>query len=187
MKIRVLLFLIVMASVSVSAHADPLSFSKVAALQNSGNTKIDLFTNPGVNLIGSQLTFTIDIAGVLPAGGTDTLRVAYNDSLGGSAVQQISIPIFGTVNPPVTVFVTINVPTFSFVAIPASLTVDLLNSNPDFVNPTSQIAVDSFTYSFTVSQPVPEPATLTLLGAGLGAFLIRARRRRIKAKEAVTH
>jgi hypothetical protein len=163
-----------------------LTFSNVRALQNNGNTQIDLFSTPGVTLTGTQLTFTIDVAGTLPTGGTDTLSVTYNDSLGGLVAQQLNIPLFGSVYPPFTLFVTINLPNFSVVAIPATLTVDLLNSNADFVNPTTQIAVNSFTYSFAVAQPVPEPATLTLLGAALAPLIVRARRRGIKAKEAVT-
>jgi hypothetical protein len=41
---------------------------------------------------------------------------------------------------------------------------------------TDVVALDDFIYS--EPQPVPEPATLTLLGTGIAAFVVRARRRR---------
>ena len=183
-KIRILLLAIVLGAAATVGHADPLTFSNVSALQNSGNTSINLAANPGVTLTGSQLTFTIDVNGTLPPGGTDTLLVTFQDSQGGFVVQQFGIPIFGSVNPPFTLFVTINVPTLSFNAIPATLTVDLLNSNPDFIVPTTQNPANTATFSFNVVQPVPEPATLTLLGGGISAFVFRYRKSRKNKKAA---
>jgi hypothetical protein len=175
-KSHIFIFIIVLIASATAVHADPLTFSNVTALQNSGNTSINLFTNPGTTLTGSKLTFTIDVTGILSGGGTDTLLVTYNDSQGGSVVKQMGIPLFGSFPPPVTVFVTIDVPTLSVVAIPATLTVDLLNSNPDFVNPTTRALGNAFTYSFNVAQPVPEPASLTLFFGGIATLLVRHRR-----------
>jgi hypothetical protein len=175
-KIRILLFLLLVIGAASVTQADPLTFRNVNALQNSGNTSVSLLSNSGATLTGSQLTFTIDIVGSLPAGGTDMLSITYHDSQGGNVVQQFSIPLFGTFNPPVTVFVTINIPTFSYVAIPATLSVDLLNSNPDFIHPATQMGFNSFTYHFNVVQPVPEPATLTLLLGGVATLWIRRQR-----------
>lgn len=183
MKIRILLLTIVLGAAATICHADPLTFSNVSVLQNGGNTSINLAANPGVTVTGTQLTFTIDVAGSLPPGGTDTLSVTFQDSQGGFVVQQIGIPVFGSVNPPFTLFVTINVPTLSFSPIPATLTVDLLNSNPDFIMP-NQTAVNSATYSFNVVQPVPEPATLTMLAGGISAFAFRYRKSRKNKKAA---
>jgi hypothetical protein len=184
-KIRILLLAIILGAAATVSHADPLTFSNVNVLQNSGNTSINLASNSGVTLTGSQLTFTIDVAGNLPPGGTDTLSVTFQDSQGGFVIQQIGIPVFGSVNPPFTLFVTINVPTLSFSPIPATLTVDLLNSNPDFVIPATQMPSNSATFSFNVVQPVPEPATLTMLAGGISAFMFRYRKSR-KNKKAGT-
>jgi hypothetical protein len=184
-KIRILLLAIILGAAATVSHADPLTFSNVNVLQNGGNTSINLASNSGVTLTGSQLTFTIDVAGNLPPGGTDTLSVTFQDSQGGFVIQQIGIPVFGSVNPPFTLFVTINVPTLSFSPIPATLTVDLLNSNPDFVIPATQMPSNSATFSFNVVQPVPEPATLTMLAGGISAFMFRYRKSR-KNKKAGT-
>jgi hypothetical protein len=177
-KIRILLLLIILTAAATVTAADPLTFSNVTALQNGGNTSVNLFANSGVTLTGTQITFTIDLAGNLPPAGTDTLSVNFHDSQGGSVQQLFDIPVFGTIHPPLTMFVTINVPTFSYVALPSTLTVDLLNSNPDFVIPTTQTTVNSFTYSFNVVQPVPEPATLALFGSGISALWLRSRRKK---------
>jgi hypothetical protein len=184
-KIRILLLAIILGAAATVSHADPLTFSNVNVLQNSGNTSINLASNSGVTLTGSQLTFTIDVTGSLPPGGTDTLSVTFQDSQGGFVIQQIGIPVFGSVNPPFTLFVTINVPTLSFSPIPATLTVDLLNSNPDFVIPATQMPSNSATFSFNVVQPVPEPATMTMLAGGISAFMFRYRKSR-KNKKAGT-
>ena len=183
--IRILLLAIILGAAATVSQADPLTFSNVNVLQNGGNTSINLASNSGVTLTGSQLTFTIDVAGSLPPGGTDMLSVTFQDSQGGFVIQQIGIPVFGSVNPPFTLFVTINVPTLSFSPIPATLTVDLLNSNPDFVIPATQMPSNSATFSFNVVQPVPEPATLTMLAGGISAFMFRYRKSR-KNKKAGT-
>ena len=181
-KIRILLLTTILAAAATVAQADPLTFSNVRALQDNGFTSVNLFNNSSATLTGTQLTFLIDVAGMLPPGGTDTLSVTFHDSQGGSVVQLFDIPVFGTENPPFTLFVTINVPTFSYVALPSTLTVDLLNSNPDFVIPTSQATANSYTYSFNVVQPVPEPATLALFGSGVPALWFRYRKKKKAAR-----
>jgi len=180
MKINVCILLLVMLACAIQAQADPLTFSNVTALQNNGNTSVDLFSTPNVMLLGQELTFTVLLSGVLPPGGSDTLRVTYMDAFGASVVQNFDIPIFGILQPPLTLFITINVPTVDFAGVPATLTLDLLSSNPDFVIPSTGLGVNSFTYSFNVAEPVPEPATLTLLCGGLTALFARTCRRHRK-------
>jgi hypothetical protein len=64
--------------------------------------------------------------------------------------------------------------------VPMSVTIDLLDSAPDFIipsGPRAGEAVDSYTYTFSVVQPAPEPATMLLLVSGLGAGAVDRRRR----------
>jgi len=158
-----------------TASADPLVFSNVTAFQNNDTVQVDLFSNPGITLYGPTLTFSVDISGVLAPGEVDTLRITYTELGSAPVVQNFQIPLFGSVQPPFTLL-------FSFVSagntpqgIPATLTLDLLNSTPNFVIPGGQ-AVNSYTYSFNVA-PVPEPATLVVMASGLAALGVRLRRR----------
>jgi hypothetical protein len=180
MKINVCFLFLILLACAIQTQADPLTISNVAALQNNGNTSVDLFSHPNTTLLGRDLTFTVLLSGVLPPGGSDTLRVTYHDAFGASIVQEFQIPLFGVVQPPLTLFITIHAPTVNFAGVPATLTLDLLNSNPDFVIPSSALGVNSVTYSFNVAEPVPEPATLTLLCGGLTALCARSFRRNRK-------
>ena len=162
-----------------TAKADPLFFSNVTAFQNNDTVQVNLLSNPGTTLFGSTLTFSVDITGVLLMGGTDILRVTYTELGSAPVVQEFQIPLFGTVNPPFTLIFSVFSPGLNPQGVPATLTIDLLNSAPDFVipsGPNQGQSVDSQTYTFNV-QPVPEPATLTVLFSGLVALGIRVRRR----------
>lgn len=162
--------------------ADPLFFSNVVALQNGGNTRVDLFSNPGTILLGPQVNFLVDVTGTLPPNVADTLRITYTEAGSPPVVQSFQIPLFGTVNPPFSLLFAISSPGATVQGTNATLTIDLLNSVPDFVipsGPNQGQRVDSYTYSFKVAQ-VPEPATLLLLGTGLVTLSAKARRRRRK-------
>ena len=171
----VLAVLTVIGLAERTALADPLVFSNVTAFQNNDTVQVDLFSNPGTTLIGTALTFSVDISGALAPGAVDILRITYTELGSAPIVQEFQIPLFGNVNPPFTLIISIVSPGSNPFAVPATLTLDLLNSNPDFVIPNGQ-AVNSFTYSFNV-QPVPEPATLLALAGGLTALGFRVRRR----------
>ena len=163
-----------------TAKADPLFFSNVTAFQNNDTVQVNLLSNPGVTLFGSTLTFSVDITGVLPMGGTDTLRITYTELGGAPVVQDFQIPLFGSVQPPFTLIFSVVSSGLNPQGVPATLTIDLLNSAPDFVIPGGQ-SVNSQTYTFNV-HPVPEPATLTVFFSGLVALGVRVRRRVIRTE-----
>lgn len=170
---------------AASAKADPLLFSNVVALQNNGATRVDLFSNPGTTLLGPQVSFLVDITGTLPAGVTNTLLVTYVEAGGTPITQTFLIPAFGSIQPPFTQLFTITSPGATFQGTLASLTVDIIGSAPDFVIPGGPQAgqrVDSFTYNFRVTQPVPEPGTMIMLAAGLAGLWGNARRRAGRAQ-----
>ena len=167
-----------------AAQGDPLTFSNVRAVQslpNNNAVTTDLFASPGALLTnGTRVTFLIDVAGTLPPGVTDTLRLTFGLPAGLTVISDYSIPVFGTVYPPLTIVAGFDFPTF-YQPVPLTLTVDLLNSNPDFTVPGGPNAgqrVNSYTYTFSVVQPVPEPATVFLLTVGLGGVMASARSRR---------
>ena len=183
-KFHKALFLIALfAIVSLAerkALADPLTFSNVTAFQNNDTTQVDLYANPGVTLLGTTLTFSVNINGTLAPGATDILRITYQELGGSPVVQEFQIPLFGTVNPPLTLIFSFTSPGTNVFGTPATLTLDLLNSAPDFHlpgGPNLGQAVNSYTYSFNV-QPVPEPATLCALAGGFAALGYRLRRRK---------
>src|SRR5260370_34580763 len=169
------------------AQADPLHFSNTVALQN-GNTRVNLFSNQGVTLTGPQVSFLVDITGTLASGETHSLLITYAE-LGSSPVSQsFQIPAFGSIPPPFSQLFTFTSTNPSFSGTMASLTIDILGVNPDFVIPGGPNAgqlVDTYTYAFRVSQPVPEPATLLLLGTGVSgiAALRKSRRRHVAGRD----
>lgn len=153
--------------------ADPLYFSNTRA-HPTNNTPINLLANPGTLLEGSSLTFSVDITGALASGSSDTLRITYHEIGAAPIIQEYQIPLFGSVQPPFTLFFTFTRPSNAFQVVGATLTLDLLNSSPDFVLPVGG-ETNSYMYSFNVKS-VPEPATIVALGSGLVALLTRRRR-----------
>lgn len=171
---------VLMGATERTAIADPLVFSNLTVFQNNDTTQVNLFSNPGMTVLGTNLTFSVDISGTLAPGAVDILRITYQELGGLPIVQDFQIPLFGTVNPPLTLIFSFVSPASNPLGVPATLTLDLLNSNPDFVipgGPSQGQSVNSFSYSFTV-QPVPEPATILALASGFAALGFRLRRRK---------
>jgi len=197
---RILAIVVAMLTVHGRASADPLTFYGVYAQWSDASaenlTTIDLFSNPGVVLSGQPVYFPelnrslafvgFDVPVTGLPGSTDTLRLTFQVPDVGQPpccrlVQEVLIPS-GFIQPGNTYAWAFSL-SFPLVyrPVPVSLTVDLLGSAPDFVipsGPRAGQAVDSYTYTFSVMQPVPEPGTMLLLGAGLGAATLVARRRR---------
>lgn len=162
------------------AKADPLWFSNVRALQNNNSTQVDLFSNPGTTLFGPHVNFLVDVTGTLPPNIINTLSITYTEAGSPPIVQTFQIPLFDTVNPPFTLLFAFTSPGATIQGTSATLLIDIFGSSPDFVIPSGPGGgqqVDSFTYSFNVAQPVPEPVTLLLFGTGLVAVGGRWRRR----------
>jgi PEP-CTERM motif len=163
-----------------SAKADPLTFSNVVALQNSGATRVDLFGNPGTTIFGPQLTFMVDISGSLPPSGSSLLQITYTEAGSAPIVQTFLIPAFGTVPPPYTQLFTITSPGATYNGISGTLTIDILGSSPDFIipgGPNAGQSVDSYTYSFNIAKPVPEPGTVLLMLVGISGLVARTKRK----------
>ncbi len=168
---------------TTSARADPLFFSNVVALQ--GNTRVDLFSNPGTLLVGPQISFLVDISGVLPPGGTDTLQITFTEAGQLPVVQTFRVPLFDGLSLPYSQIFSFTFQNPSFQGTATTLRLDILGSSPDFVIPAGAEAgqrVDSFTYDFKGVQPVPEPGTMALLAVGVAGVLGKTRRKRQKTK-----
>ena len=166
------------------AKADPLRFQNVGIFDYPSLAVIGLFENPGHvftldDAINNNLSFFIDLVGDLAPGQTDTLRITYRATDSGeTVVQEYGVPVFGSTLPPLTLVTGRSFPS-TYTPQGYELTVDLLNTAPDFVFPSginAGSAVDSYTYSFSTLSPVPEPGTWLLLGSGL-TMLWRMRRR----------
>ncbi len=178
--LTLVLLLSCVAACEASAKADTLTFSNVVALQNNGSTRVDLLSNPGVTIIGPRISFLVDITGSLPAGTSSILQITYTEAGSAPIVQTFTIPAFGSVPPPYSQLFTINSPGANGQGVPATLTISIINAPGLSVSPGAGHFV-THTYTFNVAQPVPEPATLGLLGSGvIGLWARRRRRRRVR-------
>ncbi len=169
-------------------RADPLTFESAFFLLSSSGARLDLFSNPGVVIEPSTYERTIFppafiFSTIVPyAGGpsiTDTIRFTYQEM--GSAPEELQQSFSTGIDPVTLGFVARFEPiSHTGMLVPATLTVDLLNSAPDFVipaGPDQGQLVDSFTYTFSTFTPTPEPSTLLLLGTGVACVALRRCRR----------
>lgn len=172
-------------AIASPSHADPLTFNSTYFLIDSSPTRLDLFSNPGVVLQPSTYDNTLPLSFVFstfvdyPGGPSvaDTVRFTYQEEGAAPVVYTSS---FTTGTSPIRFgFPVLFEPIGrSGVPVATTLTVDLLNSSPDFMlpsGPSQGSLVDSYTYSFFTLTPTPEPSTLLLLGSG-ALFAIRRRR-----------
>jgi hypothetical protein len=185
-SVLLLMVLVCCHGAASELRADPLNFQNVTFPLNTLGDRLDLFSNPGAILTAvvdgpeAKLGFVAEVPHTGGESFTDTIRFTYHELRAGTAVEAFQFTT-GT-DPIVLGFIP------SFLAmnrtgkpVPATLTVDLLNSSPDFVIPSGPDQgrlVDSYTYSFFTVAPVPEPTSLVLLGSGLFGALAVGRRRR---------
>lgn len=168
------------------AKADSLFFSNVKLSLLNVAGPIDLFANPGVVITASNNLPIISmfVSGTPPLGGDILhLTVTATNEFGTFVIKrpdgkEIEIPIdqFTTNSVLGAVF---EIPT-SFHGTTVTFTVDILNTSPDFIipgGPNAGQAVNSFTYTFTIIEPAPEPATLVLLTTGIAGIAVRTYRR----------
>jgi hypothetical protein len=168
------------------ARADPIEFSNVLASPVGVFPATDLFGHQGITFMLSPtaeeraLVFSIRLSDVVPLGFTDTLQVTLTSPRDATVVREFAVTAPDPeLQPPfITVFSHFFPP--SYTPRPYEFKVDLLNSSPDFRIPSGPGAgqlVDSFTYTFSVVNPVPEPASLVLVGTGAAGLLLAKRRR----------
>jgi hypothetical protein len=193
-KHRILIIFAGVLTIAATTQAEPLTFGNVQALWTEPGGQgvvVDLFATPGAVLRGevveidhvarAVVTFDISLFGRLSPGGTDTLRLTYqvpniNEPSFRNVVQEFGISPGGV---PATHVTGMDFPIL-YRPHPTSLTVDLLQNAPDFVipsGPSAGEAVNSYTYTFSVVQPTPEPTSMLLLGSGLAALMLRRVRR----------
>jgi hypothetical protein len=150
-----------------SAKADPITFSNVTALQDGGATQVNLLSNPGATLFGSEITFLVDINGTLAPGSSTVLQITHTIDGGPPIIQTFAIPVFPGVDPPYTQVFSVTIPNLTFTGRLVTLTVSIPEG-------------DSRTFTFFVAEPVPEPGSIILLslgGIGLWSRLRRSRAR----------
>jgi PEP-CTERM motif-containing protein len=185
---RMSLLLLCCACQAAKASAEPLLFDGTHFVINSLPERLDLFSNPGAILeprtyggvfFPPALLFGAFLTHDGGESFTDIIRFTYHE---GAAAPVVFSQTFTTGTDPVRLgFNALFTPTRQTgTPILSTLTVDLLNSAPDFMIPSGPDQgrlVDSFTYSFFTQTPVPEPSTWLLMVSGGIAALLAGRRR----------
>jgi len=186
--LRVCLLLMCSIAGAAESRADPLTFNGTFFAPDSSGNHLDLFSNPGIVLEPSTYGGSIFPAALLfgafvnfdgGASVTDTIRFTYQEA---QAAPLLYSQTFTTGTEPIDLGFAVRFEPIhrTGTLVPATLTVELLGSSPDFVIPSGPFAgqpVDSHTYSFLVQTSVPEPSTRVLvLSGGVAVLLPRARR-----------
>lgn len=147
-----------------SAKADPVSFSNVVALPN-----LSLASSPNIPTVTPDVNFSLDIHGAGPQADAIQLQLSFQESGQSALTQNFAVPLFDGLTDYTQIFeFQVQNPTFG--GTPVTLTARLVNT-------LSGAILQSQTYNFSVSQPVPEPATISLLALGVVGLISRKKRR----------
>jgi hypothetical protein len=147
-----------------TANADPVSFNNVVGLPNAS-----LASSPNILTVTPNINFSLDIHGAGAQSDAIQLQLSFHESGQSVLTQNFAAPIFDGLSDYTQLF-NFQVQNLTFGGTPVTLTVSLVNT-------LSGAILQSQTYNFTVSQPVPEPATVTLLALGVVGLLSRKKRR----------
>jgi len=162
--------------VTGQAYADPIRVITVEALEPAGNgqiTSIDLATNSGVILRGSQVSFgselrsVVTFAAVLAGRQSGVLSETF-DIPDDWARPFSNLTQTGSITGADVIVFGLDFPLL-YHPVPVGLTLSVPGVPGGGVEGPHQ-------FTFSVVQPTPEPATLVLLGTGTAAVLLRRRR-----------
>ena len=161
---KLLMTLALALIVPVVAQASSVSFYDVFALQNKGASKVFLLGNPGAILNptgkGHLMEFGVKLSGIVPKGG-DTLVITA--VVMGSTLTQTIAFAPGTYAPDgknsyIALF-GFNMPKGGYHGTPVTMAMQLFGPNGKLL--------ESRNANFNYVAPVPEPASLGLMGIGL--------------------
>ena len=163
-KLSLLLMLALALVLPTAAMASSVSFYDVFALQNGGASKVFLLGSHGVTLNptgkGHLMEFGVKLSGLVPKGG-DTLVVTA--VVMGSTLMQTIAFAPGTYAPDgknsyIALF-GFNMPKGGYHGVPVQMVLQLFGPNGKLL--------ESRNANFNYMAPVPEPASLGLMGIGL--------------------
>ena len=140
------------------AKADPVSFQNVVALH--GASRVDLESNPNTSLIGPEINFLVDITGASPANGINTLKLTFRESGQPDVTGSFRVPLFDGLPADYSQLFSFRAMNPTVQGVPVVLSVQLVDG-------LSGDILQSGQYEFRVTQPVPEPAALSLMTLGL--------------------